>query len=66
MDHEDTLRYRPLKIGILIVPSRRGKTTHAISDSIETNSPVETEIVGVVTHSATEITEITLFKKNRS
>ena len=36
------------------------ETTHTISDSIET--PVECEILGVVSLSTTEITEMTRFK----
>ena len=41
------------------------ETTLTISDSIEAGSPVETEIVRVVSLSTTEITEITRFKKKK-
>ena len=36
-----------------------------ISDSIETGSPVETEILRMVLLSATEITEMTRFEKRK-
>ena len=39
------------------------KTTLTILDSIQTDSPVESEIVRVVSLSTTEITEITRLKK---
>ena len=39
------------------------KTTLTISDSVETGSPVEIEIVRVVSLSTTEITETTRFEK---
>ena len=39
------------------------KTIHTFSDSIETGSPVESEIVRVVSLSPTEITEITRLQK---
>ena len=39
------------------------ETTLTISDSIETGSPVETEMVRVVFRSTKEITEITRFEK---
>ena len=42
------------------------ETTLTISDSMETGSPVDCEIVRVISHSTTEITEITRFYKNRS
>ena len=42
------------------------ETTLTTSDSIETGSPIETEIVRVVSLSTTEITEITRFKTKRS
>ena len=49
---------RTLKIGLLIVLSRisvvQRETTLTISESIETNSPVESEIVRVVPLSTTE------------
>ena len=57
-----------LKIGlfnrvILDISVVLRETTLISSDSIETGSPVETEIVRVVSLSKTEITEITRFKK---
>ena len=43
------------------------ETTLTLSDSIEAGAPVGSEIVRVVSHSTTEITEITRFlKKPRS
>ena len=39
------------------------KTTLNISDSIETSSPVESEIVRVISLGTTEISEITRLKK---
>ena len=40
----------------------RRETTRTISDSTETCSPVESEIVRVVSLSATEVNEMTRFK----
>ena len=56
-----------LRIGFLIVLSRivLRETTLIISDSIETGSHVETEIVRVVSLGTTEITEITRLKKKK-
>ena len=41
------------------------KTILAISDSIETGLPVETEIVRVVSFTLTEVAEITRLKKKK-
>ena len=41
------------------------ETTLTISDSIETGSPVETEIVRVISLRTTEITEIIRLKKKK-
>ena len=58
-------KFRPFlsvsaRIDISVAPR---KIALIISDSIETDSSVETEIVRVVSLSPTEITEITRFKK---
>ena len=44
----------------------QSEATLTISDSIKTDSPVESEIVRVISRSTTETTEITRFKKETS
>ena len=58
-DHEGRILNRV----IVDISNVLWETSLTVSDSIETGSPVESEIVRVVSLSTTEITEITRSKK---